>query len=72
MILSWLRRVAAACYDFVVGDDWRLALGVILALAVTAAAAAFGLPAWPAAPVIVLAVLVWSTLRAVRPASGSR
>ncbi len=30
-----LRAFAAFCYDFVIGDDWRVALGVALSLAGT-------------------------------------
>ena len=31
--MNRLRAFAVFCYDFVVGDDWRLALGVVLGLA---------------------------------------
>lgn len=56
-------------YDFVVGDDWRLALGVVVALGATAAVAALtSLPAWWIAPVVVLVVLTVSTLKAARQA----
>ena len=34
--MSRLRAFAAFWYDFVVGDDWRLALGVVVGLATTA------------------------------------
>ena len=34
--MSAVAAVARAVWDFVVGDDWRVALGVVLALAVTA------------------------------------
>ena len=33
-------------WEFVVGDDWVVALGVIVALGVTAIVAAAGLAAW--------------------------
>lgn len=56
-------------YDFVVGDDWRLALGVVVALGATAAVAALtSLPAWWIAPVVVLVALTVSTLKAARQA----
>lgn len=56
-------------YDFVVGDDWRLALGVVVALGATAAVAALtSLPAWWIVPVVVLVVLTVSTLKAARQA----
>lgn len=41
-----LRAFGAFWYDFVVGDDWRIALGVVLALGATAALVAAGVNAW--------------------------
>jgi len=35
MIVERLKAVGAFWYDFVIGDDWRVAVGVILALALT-------------------------------------
>lgn len=35
MILRRLKAFGAFWYDFIVGDDWRVALGVVLALALT-------------------------------------
>jgi hypothetical protein len=54
-------------YDFIVGDDWTIAAGVIAALAVTALAAHNGLPsAWWLLPVVVAVGLTVSLLRATR------
>jgi hypothetical protein len=53
-------------YDFIVGDDWTIAVGVVLAVAVTAAVASAGLPAWPVLPLVVLGGLAWSVNRAAR------
>ena len=53
-------------YDFVVGDDWRIAVGVGVALAVTAVVADTALPAWWVMPVAVIAILVGSLRRAAR------
>src|SRR5947209_4954998 len=44
-------------WDFVVGDDWRAALGVVVALGATAALVAAGVNAWWLMPVGVAAVL---------------
>jgi hypothetical protein len=55
-----------AIWEFVVGDDWRTAIGVALALASTALAAAAGISAWWIMPVAVLALLVLSIRRAAR------
>jgi hypothetical protein len=60
-------------YDFVVGDDWRVAVGVVVALAVTFAVAATAVPAWwvlPATVAILLPLSLWRVARTGR--SGSR
>jgi hypothetical protein len=61
-----LRAAWLAIWDFVVGDDWRLALGVVLALGVTALAAGAGATAWWITPVVVAALLGLSVWRAAR------
>ncbi|MDX6450148.1 MAG: hypothetical protein QOH16_197 [Gaiellaceae bacterium] len=48
-------------WDFVVGDDWVAAAGVIAGLALTAA-----LAAWWVLPIAVAIVLAMSVLRAAR------
>ena len=53
-------------YDFIVGDDWRVAAGVIAALAATAGLAAAGIPAWWLLPVASLSMLAVSLWRATR------
>jgi hypothetical protein len=63
-----LRRAALAVWDFVVGDDWRLALAAVAAIGLTAAVCALGLSAWWLAPVLALAALRW-TLRGARPSA---
>ena len=61
-------RAVAGAWEFVVGDDWLLALGVVLTLGVTAVVAAAGLPAWLVAPIATLAILHRSVRRgASRP-----
>ena len=53
-------------WDFVVGDDWRIAVGVVAALAITAAIATTDVPAWwvlPAAVALLLAGSVWHAVR---------
>ena len=49
-------------WDFVVGDDWLSAVGVVMAIGATAALVAAGLDAWWLMPVAVAAVL-WLSLR---------
>ncbi len=58
--------VLRGIWDFVVGDDWRLALGVVLALALTAAVAGTGAAAWWIMPAAVLVLLAFSLGRAAR------
>lgn len=62
-----VRAFAAFWWDFVVGDDWRIAAGVIVALAVTGAVATTRVPAWWILPVAVTAILAISLWRAIRP-----
>lgn len=55
-------------WDFVVGDDWRIAAGVVVALGATALVASTKLAAWWILPVAVAALLAVSVWRA----AGSR
>ena len=36
-MIDALRAFARFCYNFLVGDDWRVALGVVVALIITVA-----------------------------------
>jgi hypothetical protein len=58
-------------WDFVVGDDWRTALGVVLALALTAVIAEASISAWWVMPLAVLGLLALSIRRAARGATRS-
>jgi hypothetical protein len=48
-------------YEFVVGDDWRVAVGIVAAIALTAV-----LGAWWVMPLAVVATLFLSLRRATR------
>jgi hypothetical protein len=61
-----MKRFARFWWDFVVGDDWRVAAGVVVALGVTALLAATTIPAWWVLPLAVGAVLWLSLLRVAR------
>jgi hypothetical protein len=61
-----LRSGLLAGWEFVVGDDWRTAVGVVLALALTAAIAEAGVPAWWLIPIAVIVLLALSIRRAMR------
>ena len=61
-----VRRFIHFWYDFVVGDDWTIAVAVIVALLLTTFLVRAQLPAWWLLPVAVLAFLGASLLRASR------
>jgi hypothetical protein len=64
-----VRGFLAGVWEFVVGDDWRTALGVVLALGLTALLAETTLSAWWLMPLAVLGLLALSIRRAARGAS---
>ena len=53
-------------WDFVVGDDWRVSVEIVVAVGATAALASGGVAAWWLVPIAVVAVLYGSLRRAVR------
>lgn len=57
-------KALRAVWDFIVGDDWPTAAGVVVALGVTAAIAGTSAAAWWIMPVAVLALLAVSLRRA--------
>ena len=59
-----MRRFAAFWWNFLVGDDWRVAVGIGIGLGLTALVATTSVPAWWLLPVAVAAVL-WLSLRRV-------
>ncbi|MEA2209025.1 MAG: hypothetical protein QOF54_1502 [Solirubrobacteraceae bacterium] len=61
--MSSVRSALWAVWEFVVGDDWRTALGVALALAATAALAQTDVAAWWLMPVAVVVLLALSIRR---------
>jgi hypothetical protein len=66
--MTRVRGFLLAVWEFVVGDDWRTAIGVALALALTALVAAVGVSAWWVMPLAVLGLLALSIRRAARGA----
>lgn len=64
--MSRLRALGRFAWEFVIGDDWRVAAGVTVALGVTAAVAGAGAPAWWIVPVAAAGLLAASLWRAAR------
>jgi hypothetical protein len=56
-------------WDFVIGDDWRIAAGVAIALGITALVAETSVAAWWILPVAVALLLAGSLWRASRAGS---
>jgi hypothetical protein len=66
-VIARLKGFARFWYDFFVGDDWTVAVGVVLALAVTYGLSRTGVPAWWITPAAVLILLGASVRRSARP-----
>jgi hypothetical protein len=70
VIVQRLKAFGAFWYDFVIGDDWRVAVGVVVALAGAYALAHHGHPGgwWLVllAPAILLPASIWLTVRKSR------
>jgi hypothetical protein len=61
-----IRAFAAFWYDFVVGDDWLIAVGVVLGLALTYGLSRTSVPAWWLLPLFLVLLLPLSLWRATR------
>ncbi len=68
--MSYLRAFGAFWWNFIVGDDWRLAVGVALALGLTWVLAHEGADVWWLLPVgvaLALAASLWRETRRRTP-----
>ena len=65
--MTHLRAFAAFLYDFIVGDDPRIALTIAVAIAATAGLTAAGVNAWWLLPLAALGALARSLARATKP-----
>jgi hypothetical protein len=63
-MLARIKSFGAFWYDFVIGDDWRVAVGVVAALLITWAVSTSTVSSWWVAPVIVALLLPFSLWRA--------
>jgi hypothetical protein len=66
-VIARLRGFGAFWYDFVVGDDWRVAVAVVLALVLTyVLSITTSIAVWWVLPATVLLLLPYSLLRVIR------
>jgi len=68
--VSRLRAFGRFWWDFVVGDDWRVAAGVLVALVATKLLTSSGVNAWWLLPVAVVLLLAASLRRASGRSAG--
>ena len=65
-VTSQLKQIGLFWYDFVIGDDWQIAAGVALGLAVTYWLSLTSPLAWVVGPIAVALLLPWGIRRALR------
>jgi hypothetical protein len=74
-MIDAVRAFARFWYDFLVGDDWRVALGVVVALVITVVVSqTTHVPAWWIVAACVAGFLplsVWRAARAVKKPSAT-
>jgi O-antigen ligase len=71
--MKWIGNFGRFWYDFVVGDDWTIAVAVVVAVSLTAVLAHNGWNAWPVLPLCVAGALgasLWRALRVHRREAG--
>jgi hypothetical protein len=64
--MRYVRAFGRFWWDFVVGDDWRAALGIAIAIGATAVLVAAGVNAWWLMPIAFVVVLALSLRRETR------
>ena len=67
--MSLLARAGRGVWNFVVGDDWRLAVGVAAAIGLVAILVGLSLNAWWVLPVAVPGLL-WASVSGAARRSG--
>ena len=68
-VVNRIKAFGGFWYDFIVGDDWRVAVAVVAALAITSVIATTAVPAWwvlPATVAILLPLSLWRVARTRR------
>lgn len=64
-MLARLKTFGHFWYDFVLGDDWRVAVAVVLALTLTWAVSTTAVSAWWVTPAIFAVLVPFTLWRAV-------
>ena len=67
--MTYIRSFGAFWWNFVVGDDWRIAAGVLAVLGLTVLLTEMGVNAWWLLPPAVV-LLLWASVR--RATRGNR
>jgi len=58
--MKYLKQFGLFCWDFVVGDDWRLAAGVVVGVGLSYVLAHRGMNAWWLLPALIVVGLALS------------
>ena len=66
--MRYVRGFARFWWDFIIGDDWRVAAGIAVALALTKLLTSHGTNAWWLLPVAVAVLLVATVWRGAKAA----
>ena len=69
-VVSTLVAVARFIYDFIFGDDWRVALVIVLGLIATGVLVAQGISAWWLVPLLAIG-MTWISLQRSHPPQPS-
>jgi hypothetical protein len=64
--MKWIVGFVRFWYDFIVGDDWRVAVGIAVTIGLTALLADDDISAWWVMPIGVVVVTAVSLRRAIR------
>lgn len=66
LVVKWVKSFFAFWWDFIVGDDVTLAIGVLVGIGAVAALQAASVVSWWALPAAWVVALLWSLGRATR------
>jgi hypothetical protein len=68
--MKWLAQFAEFWYDFIVGDDWHIAVGVVAATIAVVVAVHNGANWWWLLPIAVVLLLATSVTHEIRRRLG--